>query len=350
MRAVSEIQRLLFGRPIASSAAGEERLTRSRALGAFGLDALSSVAYGPDEILYVLLLAGSAGLALNVPVALAIALLLLIVATSYRQTIFAYPRGGGSYTVARENLGTVAGLTAAAALMVDYLTTVAVSVTAGIQAITAFAPALFPYRVGLDVAVICLLVLINLRGVREAGNAFVLPTYIFIGSLGVLLAWGFLRIIVLGSPPHVASPPPAVEGLSVFLVLRAFSGGCTAMTGIEALANGVPAFERPESRNAASTLLRLALTLAVLFLGVAILGHAIGAVPSDHANVIAQIGMAVAGNSPLFYLVQLSAAVILVLAANTSFNGFPRLAAVMAEDHFSPHQFGYVGLRLAYST
>jgi hypothetical protein len=178
----------------------------------------------------------------------------------------------------------------------------------------------------------------------------VLPTYIFIGSLGLLLAWGFLRVTVLGSPPHVAQTPPAVEGLSVFLVLRAFAGGCTAMTGIEALANGVPAFKPPETRNAANTLLRLSLTLVVLFLGVAVLGRAIGAVPSDRANVVAEIGMAVVGASPLFYVVQLSAAAILVLAANTSFNGFPRLAAVMAEDHFSPHLFGYVGLRLAYST
>jgi amino acid transporter len=184
-QAFRETARLLLGRPIPTSKAGEERLTRPRGLGAFGLDALSSVAYGPDEILYVLLLAGAAGLALDLPVAIAIALLLLIVTTSYRQTIFAYPRGGGSYTVAHENLGTTAGLTAAAALMVDYVTTVAVSVTAGMQAVIAFAPSVYQYRVGLAVAVIALLVVINLRGVREAGAAFVLPTYIFIGSLGL---------------------------------------------------------------------------------------------------------------------------------------------------------------------
>jgi amino acid transporter len=350
MPTVSAIRRLLLGGPIPSSASSEERLTRPRALGAFGLDALSSVAYGPDEILYVLLLAGAAGIALDVPVAIAIALLLMIVATSYQQTIFAYPHGGGSYTVAQENLGTYAGLTAAAALMVDYLTTVAVSVTAGVQAITAFAPVLFPYRVALDIACIVLLVIVNLRGVREAGAAFVLPTYVFVGSLGLLLVWGGLRFTVLGSPPTPAPPAPAVEGVSVFLVLRAFAGGCTAMTGVEALANGVPAFRKPESRNAASTLLWLSATLAALFLGVVLLGRAIGAVPSEHANVVASIGLAVVGHSPLFYIVQFSAALILVLAANTSFNGFPRLAAVMAADNHFPHEFASLGLRLTYTT
>lgn len=343
-------QRLLLGRPIATAEASGERLTRPRALGAFGLDALSSVAYGPDEILYVLLLAGAAGTALDVPIALAIALLLAIVVTSYRQTVYAYPGGGGSYTVARENLGEPAGLVAAAALMVDYLTTVAVSVTAGVQAITAFAPSLFPYRVALDVGCLLLLVVVNLRGVRQAGAAFVLPTYLFIGSLGFLVIWGLLRASVFGGLPHLAQQPAAVEGLSLILVLRAFAGGCTAMTGVEALANGVPAFQRPESRNAARTLLWLAAMLVALFMGVAVLGHTVGAVPSDQANVIAQIGLVVAGRGPLFYLVQLSAGVILILAANTSFNGFPRLAAVMAEDHFFPHQFGYVGHRLAYTT
>jgi amino acid transporter len=233
--------------------------------------------------------------------------------------------------------------------MVDYVATVAVSVTAGVQAITAFAPVLFRYRVALDVACVALLVIVNLRGVREAGAAFIVPTYVFIGSLGLLLIWGFLRAVAFGGLPHVPNPPPAVEGLSLFLVLRAFAGGCTAMTGVEALANGVPAFKAPESRNAASTLLWLSTTLAALFLGVAVLGRMIGVVPSDQMNVIAEVGIATVGTSPLFYVVQLSAAVILVLAANTSFNGFPRLAAVMAEDDYFPHQFEYIGDRLAYT-
>jgi amino acid transporter len=347
---IDRLRDVLIGPPLPSSAAAHERLTRPGALGAFGLDALSSVAYGPDEILYVLLLAGAVGAQLDLPVAAAIALLLAIVTFSYRQTIYAYPRGGGSYTVARENLGLLAGLTAAAALMVDYLMTVAVSVTAGVEAVVAFVPALYPHRVVADVVCIALLMVVNIRGVREAGAFFVLPTYLFIGSLGLLVAWGLARLAFGGGLPHVAAaPPPPVEPLTLFLVLRAFAGGCTAMTGIEAIANGVPAFRPPESRNAAGTLVVLACTLGALFLGVAALGHAIGAVPSDRGNVIAQIGRTVGGGGPLFYVVQVSAAIILLLAANTSFNGFPRLAAIMAEDEYFPHLFARRGMRLAFS-
>jgi amino acid transporter len=342
-------RRLLLGPPLPTSAETQERLTRPRAIGAFGLDALSSVAYGPDEILYALLLAGSAGLALDIPIAAAIAALLAIVVISYRQTIYAYPHGGGSYTVARENLGVRPGLVAAASLMVDYLTTVAVSVTAGTAAIVAFVPALNQHRVAIDVAVIVLLVLINLRGVREAGAAFVLPAYLFVGSLGALLIVGFAHLIFIGAPPEVHPIPAASEDLSVFLVLKAFSSGCTAMTGVEAIANGVPAFRQPTSKNAAATLTILGFTLAALFLGVAILGHAIVAVPSNESNVISQVGHAFVGNSPLYYMVQVSAAIVLALAANTSFNGFPRLAAVMAADDWFPHRLTHRGFRLAYS-
>jgi len=344
------LQHLLLGRPLPTTAAASERLTRPRAIGAFGLDALSSVAYAPDEILYVLLLAGAAAARLDVPIAVAITALLLIVVASYRQTIFAYPHGGGSFTVAHENLGRIPGLVAAAALMVDYLTVVAVSVTAGVQAIVAFVPALDAHRVAAAVAGILLLIIVNLRGVREAGAVFVLPTYLFIGSLGALVLWGVVRVTVLDEalPQTHAVAPPVVQGLSLFLVLHAFAGGCTAMTGIEAIANGVPAFKRPEARNAAATLSVLAVTLAVLFLGITWLGHQVGAVPTDQANVIAQVGRAVA-NGPLFYLVQLSTAVVLLLAANTSFNGFPLLAATVAKAGYFPHQFARRGQRLAYS-
>lgn len=346
---VNSVRRLLFGQPLPSSAVETERLTKPRAIGAFGLDALSSVAYGPDEILYVLLLAGSAGTALDLPVAMAIAALLAIVAFSYRQTIHAYPHGGGSYTVARENLGVTSGLVAAAALMVDYLTTVAVSVTAGIQALIAFIPQLDRYRVVAGVAAVALLVLVNLRGVREAGAAFIIPTYIFVGSLAAMLAIGTVRLATSGAPALLHSAPAPVTGLSIFLVLRAFAGGCTAMTGVEAIANGVPVFRKPEAQNAARTLVVLAIVLGVLFLGVAALGKAIGAVPSDQANVLSEIGQTFVPNSPLFYIVQVSAALVLLLAANTSFNGFPRLAAVMADDSWFPHQFTHRGMRLAYS-
>ena len=343
------VRRVLLGRPVPTSEQAHERLSNPAAIGAFGLDALSSVAYGPDEILYVLLLAGSAGLALDIPIAMAIAALLAIVAFSYRQTIHAYPQGGGSFTVASENLGRTAGLVAAAALMVDYLTTVAVSVTAGVAAIVAFFPRLDDVRVTVDVVAIVVLMLVNLRGVREAGAAFILPTYVFIGSIAALLVVGGVRELTGHAPAALHPTPAATEALSAFIVLRAFAGGCTAMTGVEAIANGVPAFRPPESRNAARTLTLLALLLGALFLGVAILGHRIGAVPTDQTNVLAQIGQAVAPNTPLYYLVQVSAATILLLAANTSFNGFPRLAAVMARDDYFPHQFSHRGLRLAYS-
>ncbi len=269
---IEGVQRLLLGRPLPTAEAERERLNRPGALGAFGLDALSSVAYGPDEILYVLVLAGAAGTRLDLPIALAITALLAIVVTSYRQTIFAYPKGGGSYTVARENLGTGAGLLAAAALMVDYLTTVAVSVTAGVEALVALVPALDPHRVALDMVCIVVLMLVNLRGVREAGALFVLPTYVFISSLAVLLGWGLLRLATGALPPLHAVPTHATEGVSIFLVLRAFAGGCTAMTGVEAIANGVPAFKEPSARNAAGTLVTLAVMLGALFLGVAGLG------------------------------------------------------------------------------
>ena len=343
------LSRLIFGPPLATAEAEGERLNRSQAIGAFGLDALSSVAYGPDEILYVLLLAGTVGTRLDLPIALAITALLAIVAVSYRQTIFAYPRGGGSYTVARENLGAGAGLVAAAALMVDYLTTVAVSVTAGVQAIVAFVPALDEHRVLASVAAIVLLMLINLRGVREAGTAFIIPTYAFIGSLGLLVTVGLVRVALGDVPAPVHPEPAAIEGLTLFVILRAFAGGCTAMTGVEAIANGVPAFRKPEQKNAAATLILLAVVLASLFLGVAYLGRVIGAVPSDESNIVAQIGETFAGGTPLYYLVQLSASLVLLLAANTSFNGFPRLAAIMAEDDYFPHQFSHRGIRLAYS-
>ncbi len=341
--------RALLGRPLPSSAQQHERLSKTAGIGAFGLDALSSVAYGPDEILYVLLLAGTAGVAFDLPIAAAIALLLAIVVLSYRQTIHAYPNGGGSFTVASRNLGRTPGLVAAGSLMVDYLTTVAVSVTAGVAALIAFVPAINPYRVVIDVVAIVLLMVINLRGVREAGAAFILPTYVFVLSLAALLLIAAFRIAT-GNPPHqLHTIPSATEGLSVFLVLRAFAGGCTAMTGVEAIANGVPAFEPPESQNAARTLTILACLLGALFLGVALLGRSIGAIPTDQSNVIAQIGEATAPNSPLFYIVQISSAAILLLAANTSFNGFPRLAAVMSREDYFPHQFSHRGLKLAYS-
>jgi amino acid transporter len=251
---VGIIKRVLLGRPLPTSATTHERLSRPAAIAAFGLDALSSIAYAPQEILFVLVLAGAAGTALTLPVAAAIVLLLAIVTLSYRQTIFAYPNGGGSYVVARENLGTQFGLVAAAALMIDYLLVVAVSVTAGVQELTSAVPALYDQRVVICVGCIALMVLANLRGIRESGTLFSIPTYAFIATLGTLVIAGVARSL-LGTLPHAAPPEQqAIEPLSLFLVLRAFAGGCTALTGIEAIANGVPTFRPPETRNAAATL------------------------------------------------------------------------------------------------
>ncbi|GAC1328766.1 MAG: APC family permease [Candidatus Dormibacteria bacterium] len=346
---IGTVRRVILGSPLPTAAARNQRIGISRAIGAFGLDALSSVAYGPDEILYVLVLAGAAGTAYNLPIAIAIVVLLAIVVTSYRQTIFAYPRGGGSYTVASRNLGRLPGLTAGAALMVDYVTTLAVSVTAGVEAIIAFVPALDHQRVSLDLVAILILVVVNLRGVREAGAFFVLPTYVFVLSLGSLLAVGLWQVSTGHAHAAGAAVRNAAEPVSLFLLARAFAGGCTAMTGVEAIANGVPVFKKPDATNAARTLLLLAGVLAALFLGVAYLGNALGARPSDQASVIAQVGRSVVPGSPLFYIVQISSAVILLLAANTSFNGFPLLAAIMARDDFLPHQFSHRGRRLAFS-
>ena len=285
---LGRLRSIVIGRPLPTTAAAQEQLGRSRAIGAFGLDALASVIYGPDEILYVLVLAGAAGTALDLPIGLAITALLAIVVTSYRQTIFAYPQGGGSYTVARVNLGVPLGLTGAAALIIDYLANVAVSVTAGVGALIALAPSLEPHRLALALAGIVMLMVVNLRGVRDAGAVFVLPTYLFVGSLAALLAWGLLQL----ATGTLAAPEPqtvaATQDVSVFLVLRAFAGGCTAMTGVEAIANGVPAFKNPQSRNAARTLVTLGAILGCLFLGVVVLGQAVHANPTDAASTVSQ--------------------------------------------------------------
>jgi amino acid transporter len=341
------IRHLLLGQPLPTSATTLERLSRPAAIAAFGLDALSSIAYAPQEILFVLVLAGAAGMALTLPIAAAIILLLAIVTLSYRQTIFAYPGGGGSYIVARANLGTGFGLVAAAALMIDYLLVVAVSVTAGVQELTSAFPVLYDQRVIICLVCIALMVLANLRGIRESGTLFSIPTYAFIATLSILVVVGIGRYL-LGTLPPAAPPPDAAEPLTLFLVLRAFAGGCTALTGIEAIANGVPTFRPPETRNAAATLATLAVILGVLFGGVAFLASATGAIPSEENSVISQLGQAVGGRGPLYFAVQFATTIILILAANTSFNGFPLLAAIMARDGYMPRQFANLGDRLVY--
>ncbi len=345
-----QLKHFLIGAPLATAAAPHERLNKIRALAIFSSDALSSVAYATEEIMKVLILAGVGALSLTLPIAISIALLLAIVATSYRQTILAYPNGGGSYIVSSDNLGTIPGLVAAASLMIDYVLTVAVSIAAGVDAITSAFPSLRSEHVLIAVAATILLTLGNLRGLRESGTIFAIPTYVFIVSLYGLIVDGIIQI-VLGTASYTppVAPHPAVQPLSIFLILTAFAQGCSAMTGTEAISNGVPAFKDPAPQNARTTLLWMAFVLGTLFLGVSILGTHLNVVPNDRETVISQIAHAIVGQGPYYYLIQFSTALILLLAANTSFNGFPLLVSILARDGYMPHQFSFRGDRLAYS-
>jgi len=346
---VSFLKRVLVGPPMPLAQARHERLGKSTALAVFSSDALSSVAYATEEILLILVLAGAAAAHLANPIALSIAGLLIIVAISYQQTIHAYPNGGGSYIVAHDNLGTVPGLVAAAALLVDYVLTVAVSVAAGVAAITSALPSVQNHKVVLGVVFVAGIALANIRGVRESGRIFAVPTYFFIVSFGVLLVGGFYRMVTGTLEPVTEPPPAAMEALTWFLVLRAFSSGCTAMTGTEAISNGIPAFRAPESRNAAITLAWMAGILATLFVGLTVLASALHVLPSDTETVVSQIARRVFGSGLLYYLIQAATALILVLAANTSFADFPRLSSLLARDRFVPRQFATLGERLVFS-
>ena len=346
---VSFLKRVLVGPPMPLAQARHERLGKSTALAVFSSDAMSSVAYATEEILLILVLAGAAAAHLANPIAVSIAGLLIIVAISYQQTIHAYPNGGGSYIVAHDNLGTVPGLVAAAALLVDYVLTVAVSVAAGVAAITSALPSLQGHKVVLGVVFVAAIALANIRGVRESGRIFAVPTYFFIASFGVLLVGGFYRMMTGTLEPVTEPPPAAMEALTWFLVLRAFSSGCTAMTGTEAISNGIPAFRAPESRNAAITLAWMAAILATLFVGLTVLASTLHVLPSDTETVVSQIARRVFGSGLLYYLIQAATALILVLAANTSFADFPRLSSLLARDRFVPRQFATLGERLVFS-
>jgi amino acid transporter len=347
-----QLKRLLVGPPLASARLAQERLSKLKALAVFSSDNLSSSAYATEEILLILILAGTGALRFSIPIALAIAALVAIVATSYRQVIRAYPSGGGAYLVAMENLGTTPGMVTAASLLVDYTLTVAVSVTAGVAAITSAAPALYDQRVLLGVVFIGLLTLGNLRGIRESGTIFAIPAYIFIAAFASMLAVGLVRVLVDGDL-QASTPRDTVaagsQGVGLFLILRAFSSGSAALTGIEAVADGVPSFKRPESKNAATVLVWMAIILATFFVGLTVLARQLGVAPSETKTVVAQVAETVFGQTPLFYIVQAATAMILVLAANTSFNGLPVLASVMAKGRFLPRQFSFRGDRLAFS-
>ena len=351
------LKRLLIGEPIATAQAEHERLTNFKALAVLSSDAISSVAYATEAILITLVAAGSGNLGVTLPISFAIVGLLAIVAISYRQTIPAYPNGGGSYIVAKDNLGTLPGLIAAASLMIDYVLTVAVSVSAGVQALATLFPTLSPTLViiTIDVVLVMVITIVNLRGLRESGTIFAIPTYIFIVSALLLIAVGCIKSFLIQHQPIIGHYQyvAAIEPLSVFLILRSFAAGCSAMTGVEAISNGVPAFKKPETRNAAITLTWMATILGTLFIGLTLLAtsYHIEANPAGNPTVIGQIAQQVF-TGPLFfmYLVfQFATLLILVLAANTSYSDFPRLASLLARDDFLPHQFAFRGDRFAFS-
>jgi len=349
---LGKLRRALVGRPIASEQAIHERLTNVKALAIFSSDALSSVAYATEAILGVLILAGSAAFGYTIPIAIAIAVLLAIVGVSYRQTIHAYPNGASAYLVAKANLGTLPSLTAGASLLIDYTLTVAVSVSAGVAAITSALPALHAWRVEICVAFVGLIILGNLRGIRESGSIFAVPTYLFILSIAVLVFLGVFRSLTGGDVP-VNAPRDAVnatEGVSLFLILRAFTAGCTALTGVEAISDGVPAFKPPEAKNAATTLTWMCAILGAMFIGLSFLAHRYGIVPNAQETVVSQIARTIVGHNFFYYFIQAMTALILILAANTSFADFPRLSTWLAKDHFMPKQFLFRGDRLAFNT
>ncbi|HEV7468044.1 MAG TPA: APC family permease [Candidatus Dormibacteraeota bacterium] len=351
---LGRLRRTLLGRPIASRQAIHERLTKVKALAVLSSDALSSVAYATEQILLVLGAAGAAAYSYSVPIMGAILFLLIAVGLSYRQTIKAYPKGGGSYIVASDNLGPLAGVVAGSALMTDYVLTVAVSVASGVDSIVSAAQAMQAYRVELCVGFVVLLIVGNLRGIRESGSIFAAPTYLFIAGIFVMLT----VIAIRWGTGHLAAATPTLEHatrqVSIFLLLKAFASGCTALTGVEAISDGVPAFQPPEWKNARTTLTVMVTLLALMFSGITLAARAVGARAYDsndphYQTVISQIAHAAFGTTLLYFYVIGATTAILVLAANTSFSDFPRLFFFMARDDYAPHLFKRLGDRLAYS-
>jgi amino acid transporter len=354
------LKRLLVGRPIASSEQDHQRLPKSIAVATFSSDAISSTAYATEEILFVVAAAGSSlalGLSKLVPISIVVAFLLTIVVASYRQVIHAYPDGGGSYVVSRDNLGRSPSLVAGASLLIDYVLTVAVSISAGVAAIVSL-PAFRSWerhRVLMCLVLIVVLTVANLRGIKESGRVFAIPTYLYIVGLGVLILYGLARE-AFGDIGQIAFDPGKAEvaretggTLGLFLLLRGFSSGAVALTGVEAISNAVPAFRKPERRNASTTMVMMGVILGALFFGVSVLAHHLKPYPSHDETVISQMGHIVFGGGPMYVLLQFATAAILVLAANTAYAGFPWLSSVVARDGYLPRQLGSRGDRLVFS-
>ncbi len=350
----SAAKRFFIGNPLPTEHLAYERLSKIQALAVLSSDALSSTAYATEEILLVLVVAGSSAINLSIPIAIAIAALLAIVAASYYQTVHAYPQGGGAYRVVKDNLSDNLSLLAGSSLLVDYILTVAVSISAGVAAITSAFPLFTPYRVALGVILITFMTVVNLRGVRDTGKVFALPTYLFLISMFVMVIVGLVRYFFL---PQTISwiavsvgTTESVQGLTTFLILRAFASGCTALTGIEAISDGVPVFKPPEADNAGKTLLAMATILITLFLSITILVHLYRLTPVEGETLVSHLAHEVFRGAPwMYYTVQVMTALILLLAANTSFSDFPRLSSFMAIDGFMPRQMAQLGDRLVFA-
>jgi amino acid transporter len=347
-------QTWLIGRPLHTADAPHQTIGKAVGLAVFASDALSSTAYATQEILVILAAAGTAAFGFVFPISIAIVVLMAIVSLSYEQTIHAYPDGGGSYIVARDNLGELPAQTAGAALLTDYILTVAVSISSGVAQLTSAFPALYDYRVGIAIALVMFIMVMNLRGVKESGSLFAIPVYFFVAAMLLTVGVGLYRYFS-GTLGQVVNPPPVeahgeLVAVSAFLLLHAFSSGTAALTGIEAISNGITAFKEPRSRNAGITLIWMSSILAVLFLGISALTNPIGAVPSHQETVISQIARTVFEGRGIIYLAVIAATtIILILAANTSFADFPRLSALMGKDGFLPRQFAFRGSRLVFS-
>lgn len=350
---------LLFGKPFSNAVAHAQRLRKLKALPILSSDALSSVAYGTEEILRVLVIGGVAALTLSVPIAIAICVLLFLLGASYFQTIEAYPNGGGAFTVAKDNLGVLPSLFAGAALLIDYLLTVAVSVSAGVHAITSAAPQLIPYNVVLCVITIIVMAWLNIRGAQESATIFAYPTYFFVVLILSLLSLGLVKVhlypelihpsIPLLPQHHPAGFDTGTVALSAYMILRAFSAGCSALTGVEGISNAVPLFKKPEVANAQTTLLCMIVLLGLMFFGVSYLATAFHILPEDSQTVLSQLGRHVFGNGFAYYMLQAATTAILFLAANTAFTGFPRLASILSHHKYLPKQFSSLGDRLSFS-
>lgn len=349
MALISRFKRILFGEPLSNSMMEHEKIGKVKALAILSSDALSSVAYATEEILIPLSLFSVAAVAWSIPIAIAIAALLVIVILSYRQTIDSYPSGGGAYIVAKDNLGTKAGLVAAAALLIDYVLTVAVSVSAGVANITSAVPFLRAHNELFGVIVVIFIMILNLRGVRESSTLFTAPTYFFIVSFLFMIAVGAWKLITGDTTPVAPIVHESYPAISIFLALKAFASGCSALTGVEAISNGIPIFQVPSQKNAKKTLLWMAIILGTFFLSITFLAHSYGIIPSESETVVSQLSHTIFGDSFAYYLVQCSIACILVLAANTSYADFPRLASLLAKDRFLPRQMAILGDRLVFS-